>query len=249
MRDWRLHYCLGQAFALEQKWDDAIGHYNKALTFAAVAKPYVLRGRAKCLVHQKRWPQAAADYEAVYEAGHFRAEDDGWRSLALLRLQRGDTRGFQSLCREWLEGLKDNATDSSRLLLAWTLSLAPLADRDRKAAVECAQRGSKIVLPNQGFAHAIRGAILYRDGQFDAALASLEEGVKLYGEFRTPYEVFFLALTHHRLGHAEEAEKFLRQGIDLLKTTPPNTWELTIAWPQLRREAEQVIKGKPDSEK
>jgi tetratricopeptide (TPR) repeat protein len=87
------------------------------------------------------------------------------------------------------------------------------------------------------------GAALYRAGQYHEAIRRLEEAVQARGgaEASIPDDWEFLALTHHRLGHRDEARRWR----DRLREHQPSTdparfWdELWICL--LRSEAEAVI--------
>jgi tetratricopeptide (TPR) repeat protein len=71
--------------------------------------------------------------------------------------------------------------------------------------------------PENGTYVKTLGAALYRVGRYEEALEALRRAAALnaatHGE-PTPPDVAFLAMTHHRLGHAPEA----RAGLDVLRS-------------------------------
>ncbi len=107
------------------------------------------------------------------------------------------------------------------------------------------------------------GAALYRAGRFEEAVKRLTEATQLdAGAYRTNmlYTWFFLAMAHHRLGHAEEARHWLDKAIEAttkLCSRPPSrlesqrlptasfrpNWSRRLTLELLRREAEQLIQA------
>jgi hypothetical protein len=106
---------------------------------------------------------------------------------------------------------------------------------------------------------------LYRAGRFEEAVTRLTEAAELTCHpYRTnvQHTWYFLAMAHHRLGHADEARRWLDKGLrgteEALKSpgeTPgksgnaagvlsPN-WNRRLTLQLLRREAEQLIQGPP----
>ena len=67
--------------------------------------------------------------------------------------------------------------------------------------------------------------------------------------FSPAYTWFFLAMTHHRLGHAEEARQWLEKAVNWTKKetegkiegAAPLSWNRRLTLEILRREAEQLI--------
>jgi tetratricopeptide (TPR) repeat protein len=108
------------------------------------------------------------------------------------------------------------------------------------------------------------GAALYRAGRFEEAVKRLSEATELSCH---PYRTnmlqtwFFLAMAHHRLGHAAEAHRWLNKGIhgveEALKlsaeppgesihpsgTLPTPHWNQRLTLQLLRREAEEQLQG------
>ena len=77
-------------------------------------------------------------------------------------------------------------------------------------------------------------AALYRAGQFEAAIDRLEQGTG-------PTASAFLALAHHRLGHHDEARRWLNTARDRKADPDPNAvWE-DLEVDLLQSEAEGVI--------
>jgi hypothetical protein len=83
---------------------------------------------------------------------------------------------------------------------------------------------------------------LYRAGRLDDAARALEEDARNAGERPVPFTWAFLAMTHHRLGHPEQARSWL----DKLRAFRPNSmfyWIFAAESRILLREAEALILG------
>ena len=83
------------------------------------------------------------------------------------------------------------------------------------------------------------GAALYRAGRYDEAIRRVQEAIRERGA--SPAAYAFLSMAHHRLGHRQEALRWL----DLLRQHQPSTdpadfwYELEVRL--LRAEAEAVV--------
>jgi hypothetical protein len=85
------------------------------------------------------------------------------------------------------------------------------------------------------------GAALYRAGRFADAVRRLDEGIRYKSGVSDKADWVFLAMAHHRLGHHEEARRWLSRFRDRSPGLAPGyVWgELEIRL--LRTEAEAVV--------
>ena len=120
--------------------------------------------------------------------------------------------------------------------VAWQASLIPTGINDREAFVRLAENAVD-GLPANARHEALNtlGAALYRAGRFEEAIRRLHEGINLRNGAEEPLDWPFLAMAHHRLGHVDEARRWL----DRLRNRDPNRDSLEII--VLRREAEAVV--------
>jgi tetratricopeptide (TPR) repeat protein len=104
----------------------------------------------------------------------------------------------------------------------------------------------------------ILGSVLYWAGRFEGALQRLNEAGTVYkpaDEARSAiaYNWFFLALVHHRLGHAEEAKLWLGKAVQAMEAALPGKqqdaaamaplpWNRKLTLQLLRREAERSLR-------
>ena len=89
------------------------------------------------------------------------------------------------------------------------------------------------------------GAALYRAGRFEEAIRRLNESIQARDGGDDPKGFAFLAMAHHRLGHRDEAKRWL----DKLVAYQPKegadfSWD-DVEIRILRREAESLILGSP----
>ena len=85
------------------------------------------------------------------------------------------------------------------------------------------------------------GAALYRAGRFEVAIDRIENGIKERNGKQEAADWTFLAMAHHRLGHHDQARRYL----DRLRNRQPST-DPNVFWDELeirlvRSEAEAVI--------
>jgi tetratricopeptide (TPR) repeat protein len=98
------------------------------------------------------------------------------------------------------------------------------------------------------------GAALYRAGKFNAAVQRLNKAIKEEGKGGTAWDWLFLAMAHHRLGHAAEAKQWLAKAVQWIEKASnpkpdkaagtPLPWDQRLELKVLRREAEELILGK-----
>jgi hypothetical protein len=94
------------------------------------------------------------------------------------------------------------------------------------------------------------GPALYRAGRFEAAAHSLDEALKLCKEKGRATDWLFLALAHHRLGHADQARHWLNKASQWFEhaqqgklpeaSTSSLSWEDRLRFQLLRAEVETL---------
>ncbi len=85
------------------------------------------------------------------------------------------------------------------------------------------------------------GAVLYRDGRSADAIGRLEEAIRIRGEEGAPRDWAFLAMSHHRLGHPDEARSWLDKLRQHQPSADPNEFWRELEIRLLCNEAEAVI--------
>jgi serine/threonine protein kinase/WD40 repeat protein len=188
-------------------------------------------------------------------------EGADWYSRAMLLLLDGDLDGYRRVRSEKLERFGEGTV--------WTCTLSPSSGTDPGRIVSLAERAIAKSTKGQGYVNWNHGTVnqlgaaLYRAGRFEEAVKRLTEATSLDAHpFRTNmlHTWFFLAMAHHRLGHAEEARRWLDravQGTEKALKSPaeprekpgnldgairPN-WNRKLTLLLLRGEAEKLIQG------
>jgi tetratricopeptide (TPR) repeat protein len=156
-----------------------------------------------------QYDAAAAGYAQVVKL----APDNpfGWHRLAVLSLARGQVDEYRATCARMRKALSGRLwNEDDRLAIAWMCALGPDAVADLDAVVALATQS---VPPGSDSVNGLRtlGAILYRSGQFEKALAVLQEAASKPGGRDSPELALFLAMTYHRLGHRAEARTWLER--------------------------------------
>jgi tetratricopeptide (TPR) repeat protein len=210
-----------------------IRHLDRLIAAHPTVGPlYARRGGAYARLEQ--WEKALAD---ITRASELRP-DDGWligHNRAVLYLAVGDEAGYRRVCAELLQRFGAGASLANAREAVWTGALRPDAVPDPSQFAHIAER---VVAqePKSAVNQRTLGAALYRAGRFEEAIQWLTRNGD--GGFQGwP----FLAMAHHRLGHAAEARQWLDKTIADAKPYDWVTrWELQL----LRREARELIEGK-----
>jgi tetratricopeptide (TPR) repeat protein len=149
-----------------------------------------------------------------------------------------------------LEGLDDDPElldEASWTFLQSPDSFVRSPDGRRDEYLRALRRAEAAVrlAPENGTYSKTLGVVLYRVGRYEQALEALLRATALDTAQRgrpTPTEMAFLAMTHHRLGHAAEA----RAGLDALRARIKEPEAAKDRDSQIfLREAEALIDPKP----
>jgi tetratricopeptide (TPR) repeat protein len=195
--------------------DKAVADFAKAIQLEP-QNADVWASRARFYVKQREWDPAIADLGKVVELKPEQA--NFWYQRALVRLAAGRAEDYRKDCAEMLHrfGKADKPDDTH--WAAWTCGLASDATSDWPQAVRLAEKAAKSDPKSVSYANTW-GAVLYRAGRFDEALARLSEAdalVKKPSEATgssPAYTWFFLAMAHHRLGGRDEAKLWLDKAV------------------------------------
>jgi len=176
---------------------------------------------------------------------------------ALLYLATGDTNGYRTTAAQIVAHL-EKVVAGRGAFLARACTLAPDAVTNYApllAVATNALAGQTNATESRYELHTL-GALLYRAGRYPEALAQLTEAYQLgppakpYAEKTLPVRgAYFLALTHARLGHTNEAFEWFRRASSLDPfaggTRGPDAanvlWWYRLTLQLLRAEAESVL--------
>jgi tetratricopeptide (TPR) repeat protein len=231
-----------------QLWEGAIMHLQVLLEADPKSGPlYSRHGQAQAALG--RWRQASADFAKAEEFNEDTIQLRGWHALACAGAR--DPVGQRKVCSGLLEGFgKTRSTYADVFHVAWFCARFPDTGVN---PVEVVAFAEKAVLGNPNL-----GAVLYRAGRFKESIQSIQKSKEatintLDPQYEAP-DWLFLAMAHHRLGHAEEAKKWLtkaEQWLDQALAEKPKElggnplpWDRKLELQLLRREAEELILGK-----
>jgi WD40 repeat protein/serine/threonine protein kinase/predicted Zn-dependent protease len=210
--------------------------------------------RGDCYALQKKWRAAISDFT---ESNRIRSEDPvTWEKRALAHLGARDADGFRRTCAAMVKAWdKPVISPFAANRVYWTTSLVPDAMLDVGAMLKM-QEQLVAKMPNSWHCEITYGALLFRAGQYEKSVKRLTALSKLGPQADNGYRGLFLALAHHKLGHADEARRQLDQAVAWIDAAQqgkiknpfiriPLAWTDAVAMAVLRAEAESLI-GKRD---
>ncbi len=138
--------------------------------------------------------------------------------------------------------IREPLTDSYNYRV-WEMTVAPAPKRDFRAAMRPAKRALDVTA-GQGASLTTLGVVQYRGGRYAEAAATFGKSLIANLGQSVASDLFFLATSHHRLGHHKDAMSCFERAVnwihDLKNLSPPDTQGLAA----LRAEAEAVLVGR-----
>jgi tetratricopeptide (TPR) repeat protein len=255
----------GQAYLFDRQWKKAVEDLGRAIELEpSFAPAWHRRGFARAALGQ--WKPAAEDLaEAVKRPG---APVEALAHQAFICLHLQDARGYREACKALLQSCQPNLTrgrfDSDAVALAaWTCAVHPDAGVDPRKEIAWHSLVNTVVAKSYFVQRAV-GAVLYRAGEFEAAIQKLHEALEAVrfeaGQEGTPTVWLLLAMAEHRRGSPEKARQWLEKARSWIATAhkpvqqglaPGETEWDRLAWPdrlalqQLEREAGKLIESTP----
>jgi serine/threonine protein kinase/WD40 repeat protein/tetratricopeptide (TPR) repeat protein len=206
------------SWLLAVKPNDRDARFQRGLLALAVARPEIAADdfsrilaaepdleharyrRAQALVRLGRHREALADLDILTAK-----EPPRWAWYRLRSIVRDALGDHESARADREKAMALSPKDAMALNeSAWTLATGPIEERDPERAVDLARRAVELA-PGQQLSLNTLGVALYRVGQYAEAIPILEQSrAAAKGEFDA-FDLFFLAMAHHRLGHADRA--------------------------------------------
>jgi WD40 repeat protein len=201
------------------------------------------------------WDAAAAAYARAVG----KESDDPliWHRHLLFRLRAGDLAGYRTGCAALISRFSREERRRSIATEAWACAIGPDALADWAPLVPAALVAVKH-RPDDVELRMVLGAVLLRAGRAREAITALEESVRRNGHDGNAFDWLFLAMAHHRLGHAQQATAALATARDWIahgdeRALPdpyvmsPLPWYTKLELELLLREAEgQITRPAPD---
>jgi hypothetical protein len=164
----------------------------------------------------------------------------------VLHLFLGDQGRYRSACAELWD--RYGGTDQA-LAVVHLATLGPDAVKDLAPLL---QRAEKAHAENRCSPQTL-GGILYRAGRFPDAVAVLKQAASEYSPGYSEHAYLLLALAHHRLGHSDEARRWMQEadkGIERFaqealhpERASGASWRERVQLSILRREVEALLKS------
>jgi tetratricopeptide (TPR) repeat protein len=123
---------------------------------------------------------------------------------------------------------------------AWELANGPEPRRDLSRALMLAQRAVEL-FPAGDVSLNTLGVVLYRLGRYAEAIATLERSLAAGHGQSDAFDLFFLAMAHHRLGHADQARACFDRAVRWLGNRQGLSEQYVHELAAFRAEAETVL--------
>jgi serine/threonine protein kinase/WD40 repeat protein len=121
-------------------------------------------------------------------------------------------------CQHQIEAHPDSAGACNEL--AWAYLTAPEALRNLDAALPLAEKAARLAPGNAEIRNTL-GVAYYRAGRFDEAAAVLRPNIRTQEDTSLACDLYFLAMSHHRLGEAARARDY---------------YDWAVRWTQVQRD-------------
>ncbi len=173
---------------------------------------------------------------------------------ALAHLINGDADAYRKECHDLLTQIGKIEDSSDANLAAWVLALGPGAAADLEKGIMLAEQAVADD-PNDANSLNTLGAVLFRAGQFQKAIETLNKSVELESREGNTWDWLFLAMAHHRSDSPAKARHWLDKAIqwqeqlekgqfDAPSFARPMRPEIREELEYLTREAAQLIQPK-----
>jgi len=200
--------------------------------------------KGESLAKRRLWAEAAA---ALGEAVRLRPEDLDYRHHQILALlAAGDHTDLHLARTDLLDRFRMTTDPMIANNVAWWSVMAVSEEPDLSETVrlaELAVNGAPEHL--NAVALDTLGAALYRAGRFAEAVRRLEEGIQKNKGVSSEADWVFLAMAHHRLGHHDEARRWLDRFRDGSPGLAPEDFWRWLEIRLLRAEAEAAVLWDP----
>jgi tetratricopeptide (TPR) repeat protein len=218
--------------------------FRRVVAESAVSAAPLWAKRGDFLAKRQLWTEAAADSG---EAVRLEPENIVYRHHQILALlAAGDHDGLRRTRSDILDRFRMSTDPGIANNVAWSSVMAAGEEPNLSETVRLAERAVDGVPELQKAGHLnTLGAALYRAGRFAEAVRCLDEGIeKRKGEILEADWVF-LAMAHHRLGHHDEARRWLDRFRDRSPDLDPSAFWDELEIRLLRAEAEAVVLWDP----
>jgi WD40 repeat protein/tetratricopeptide (TPR) repeat protein len=236
------------------QFDKAIADYDQVIRLDPQSAAAYFN-RAQAHLEKSDFDRAPADLSKAVELAPDHALFWYWRALA--RVAAGRLDEYRRDCAEMLRHFGATEDADAAHWTAWSCTLAPDAAADWSVPLALAKKAAKGD-PDSIQYMITHGAVLYRAGRVQQAIQRLMDAEPLHQALdptlpsSPAYAWFYLAMAHHRLGHGDEAKKFLNKAAAAwmdeetrepkAPTAPRPAWNRRLTLKLLSDEAHTLLK-------
>jgi tetratricopeptide (TPR) repeat protein len=125
---------------------------------------------------------------------------------------------------------------------AWELATGPESRRDLGRALVLSRRAVELAPRRAMFLNTL-GVVHYRAGWYAESIATLEQSLTAGRGQSDGFDLFFLAMAHHRLGHRDVARACFDRAVRWVRDSRNLTEQYARELTAFRAEAESVLAG------
>jgi len=231
--------------------EDLVARHTERLK-ARPDDPDALHQRGHALLRLQRFDQALADFSTASARRPLDGHLQAYRGICLLKLKRyapaldqlesafkTDPKTVRAIFN--LDPLVNNLAVNN---LAWELATGPRPQRDPALAARLAEF-SVALAPGEQVSVNTLGVALYRAGKFAAAITTLEKSLDAGKGHFDAFDLYFLSMAHHRLGHGAEARECYDRAKRSFKGQKSLSTQDSYELADFQAEAEAVLAGEP----
>jgi WD40 repeat protein/Flp pilus assembly protein TadD len=220
-----------EALGLRQ---EALSDYSKAIDRKSNrAELWAARGRIEA--ERTDWSKATADLAKAIQLGE--QDVTVWRHHVLTLLASGDQANYRRWCGRLLQRFGASKDENVFQNVVWAVALAEGSVRDWRPLVQQAERSAQ--------SRRVLAVLLYRSGQFDAAVKRLQEMMDRSPPEFSARDALVMALALQRLGRDQDAKNWLDKAEQIRRAAAKRdkeNWEDRLTYETLHREAETLAK-------
>ena len=199
-----------------------------------------IRDRLKTMNLDWDWPEFPPVDPASKDAAPWKVEILPGESNPLVSNPTREQKAQQAIdnYRRAVEANPDDVLACNNL--AWVLLTAPEALRDVQAALPLAEKAVRPIPGNPVYRNTL-GLAYYRAGQYREAVEILRPNIDTQQDWALAFDLYFLAMSHHRLGETARARDYYDLGIRWTQAQRGLSAEQLDELNLFRAEAEEVL--------
>ncbi|HEV3436991.1 MAG TPA: tetratricopeptide repeat protein, partial [Gemmata sp.] len=215
VRAWRHR---GEIYGRLNQWESALADFSHSLSLDPT-DPVSWHHRGNARIRLKDWTGALADFEQLLKLTP--RDTLPWFIIACLHVQIGDIEGYRKLCGRMHDRFGSSKDIAEVGILAHTWTLGPQAPENGARVRQLALLRLDLTPPESSlrpWALHVLGLSYYRTGQYENAIALLEQAVtESPNSDRYVLNALVLAMAHQRLTHPALARQLLAKARKLVE--------------------------------